>query len=273
MLAVAGLLGHAAPVCGQATALDAFVGRDLWEDTLSAEERALLNKIVGETPEDFRLPRSPRNVWKTARDGSPRYVVFLAETLVIIPGESSACVLLLDGKLQRLGNWCFQTGWRLSPTRASFEFSAALGCDLLTLEITRYVNGCNVTKEYLALCDDRLQFLRIEGEEGEAVQNEYVYPHYEIGFPPEAKTEEAWIGLLQSGRKTDTLSALVFLGGRHIAERPFFSGESKYAGFFEQLMSSPRIRESIAALANSEDEWIRQAARLASRGPRDRPFW
>jgi len=82
--------------------------------------------------------------------------------------------------------------------------------------------------------------------------------------------------MLESNDKADVLAALTFLGGRHFNEpgRASFGGptESQDAWAFQQLMDSARIRELVERLTNSEDEWIRQAALLAARGPRDRPL-
>lgn len=107
-----------------------------------------------------------------------------------------------------------------------------------------------------------------------AAVREYVIPNAEIGFVPDAKTVEEWVGLLESSDKAEVLSALTFLGGRHLTEpqRHFASEpqESNYAVLFQQLLDDPRIRELIDRLTKSEDTWVRQAALLAARGPRER---
>jgi len=217
---------------------------------------------------------APWHIWKTSRNGLSRYLVLLGEPELIVPGGSSACVLLFDGASDRINSWCFQTGWRINLDSASLEFSTDLASDVIVLRMIRFINGRNVTKEYFAVGSDRLRFIRMENDKGEAVQNEYVFPNYEIGIVPAGNTEEEWVSMLESADKADVLSALVFLGGRHITEpqRHFASepAESKYAGLFRQLVSSPHIRELIASLGNSENEWVRQAALLAVRGPRDR---
>jgi len=191
-----------------------------------------------------------------------------------VPGGSSACVLLFDAASKRINNWCFQTGWRITLDSASFEFSTDLGSDLIVLHMARFINGRNVAKEYFAISSDRLQFVRMENDQGEAVQNEYVFPNYEIGIVPVGNTEDEWVGMLKSAEKASVLSALVFLGGRHITEpqRHFApeAAESKYAELFQQLVGSPRVRDLIAGLSRSDNEWVRQAALLAARGPRER---
>lgn len=102
--------------------------------------------------------------------------------------------------------------------RASLEFSTDLASDLMVLHVVRLIDGRNVAKEYFFVGSDRLRFVRMENDEGEAVQNEYVFPNYETGIVPAGDTEEEWASVLDSADKADVLSALVFLGGRHITE-------------------------------------------------------
>jgi len=43
--------------------------------------------------------------------------------------------------------------------------------------------------------------------------------------------------------------------------------ESKYAELFRGLIGNPRTDELIAPLSNSDNEWVRQGALFAARGP------
>jgi hypothetical protein len=54
------------------------------------------------------------------------------------------------------------------------------------------MNGRDIAKEYFAIGDDGLRLIRIESKAGGIVQNEYVYPNFEIGLPPDATSEEEW---------------------------------------------------------------------------------
>lgn len=274
LCALVGALGVAFSANAQNSPLDPLVGRDLWKDRLPESTRLRLDRIVGKVPKGVMMEPTPWHVWKTNRNGLTRFVILLGEGEIMVPGGSSACILLLDGGLQRINNWCFQTGWRITLDSASFEFSGDLGSDIIVLHMVRFINGRNVAKEYFAISGDRFRFVRMENDKGEAVQNEYVYPNFEIGIVPAGKTEGEWIEMLQSPEKANILSALVFLGGRHIteAQRRFAPepAESKYASLFQQLIGNAKIRELISGLSNSEDEWIREAALLASRGPRER---
>lgn len=115
----------------------------------------------------------------------------------------------------------------------------------------------------------------MEDDQGKLVQNEYVYPNFEIGILPEAKTVQEWLNLLQSQDQADVLSALTFLGGRHINESAHpntdLPTQSKYAQIFKEVLADTRIQDRIQQLRSLENEWVRQAAQLASRGPTERP--
>jgi hypothetical protein len=254
--------------------LDRYVGKDLWKQRLSKKDLSRLDQIVGKVPKGYLMEPAPWHIWKINRNGQTRYVVLLAEGLVSIPGGSSACVQLFDANGTRINSWSFQTGWRIGPENVSIEFSKDLASDLIVLHMVRAINGRDIAKEYFAISNDRLRFVRMESRNGDIFQNEYVFPNFEIGIVPDATTGGQWVSLLESSDQADVLSALLFLGGRHITEpqRHFDSEpqESKYAGLFQQLLSNPRIRELIGRLSNSDDAWVRQAALLAARGPRER---
>jgi hypothetical protein len=261
---------------GQTTELARFVGRDFWRHQPSTNEALRLNQIVGKIPKGQVVEPGPWHIWKTHRSTQTRYVVLLGEPLILIPGGSSVCIQLFDVRGKRLNSWSFLTGWRLTLQEASIEFSSDLMSDVIVLKTARVVNGPNITREYFALSNDRLRFVRMENDKGIAVQNEYIFPNQEIGIVPAINTVDEWASLLESKDKADVLSALVFLGGRHLTEpERHFASEpqgSKWAGLFQQLVGSPLIRGLITRLSNSDDQWVRQAALLATRGPRERLF-
>lgn len=265
----------------QSPRLDQFVGRDLWKQRPSKSEREYLNDLVGSLPASggVEMEPAPWHVWKATRDGQTRYIILLGAPEFIVPGGSSACVQVFDPLAKKLSSWSFQTGHRITFVDASIEHSSPLATDLIVLHMSRFINGRNIAKEYFALDHDRLRLIRLEDDQGKLTQNEYVFPNYEIGLVPDAKTVEEWARLLESGDKSDVLSALIFLGGRHLdgPDRGYGGGpgplESKYAALFLQVIASPRIHDIIERLTNSDDEWIKEAAGLAAREPRARPFW
>jgi hypothetical protein len=136
LFVLASAFGQPESIHAQTTELDQFVGKDLWKDRLPNNEQSWLNRVIGKVPKGVMMEPVPWHVWKTNHNGVTRYVVLLGEEEMIVPGGSSACVLLFDTASKPINNWCFQTGWRITLDSASFEFSSDLG-DLIVLHMVR----------------------------------------------------------------------------------------------------------------------------------------
>jgi len=189
------------------TALDEFVGKDLWSSHYSHSARLRLEKLVGEVQKADVMPPSPWRVFRFARREETRYIVVMGEQLIIIPGGTSACIQLFDGSAKKIAGWCFLTGWRNMLQDVSAEFSQSLDAYLVVIRTAHMINGPDVAKQYFAIRKDRLCLIRLEDSDGAARQNEYVFPNYEIGIPPDAESVEEWASLLESKDRTDVLSA------------------------------------------------------------------
>src|SRR5437764_1348049 len=72
----------------------------------------------------------------------------LGQSLIMIPGGSSACIQLFDGSGSKIGSWLFQTGWRINFLGASLEYSTRLGTDLVVLHVGPVINGLPIAEEY-----------------------------------------------------------------------------------------------------------------------------
>jgi hypothetical protein len=233
-------------------------------------------------PKGFFFPPTPWHVWKINRDNQTRYVVLLREPPMGIPGGSSACIQVFESSAKRIGSWSFNTGWRRDVAGASIAFSNDLASYLIVLQM--FAIGPDVSnsdahhftlkaydegKEYFALKDDQLKFIRMEDDKGNILQNDYVYSNIQVGFVPTATSTDQWIALLASKDKTDVLSALLFLGGEHTAKPnmrfPDIPWQSEYAPLISQVKKDRFIREWVRRKSQSDDTWIRQAALLAAR--------
>ncbi|MFN7923955.1 MAG: hypothetical protein U0Q16_27890 [Bryobacteraceae bacterium] len=255
--------------------LDRISGVDLWDNPLSAEDQSQLSALLGEIPKGYMAPPAPRYVWTSNQSGRTRYFALLAESVMVIPGGSTARVVLLDAGGRQILGRSFQTGWRMTPGRATFRYSPGLGRDLVALDMERFANGRNIAREYFAISGDDLHLIRLEDDKREAVQNDCVYPNYEIGFAPPAKTVAEFVRMLESNDKTEVLAALVFLGGRHLTDSrrlAFGYRESVHAQTFRTVIADARIQDLIARHRRSQSQWIRQYAELAARDPSERPM-
>jgi hypothetical protein len=259
----------------QVPELDRLLGKDLWKEQAKNLQR--LNQMLGEIPPALDSTPQPWHVWKTSHEGRTRYAVLLGGMGAGIPGGASARVQLFDGSGKSIDAWSFQVGWRIFLGGASFEYSRALDSDLIVLHTAGVINGRDVGKEIFAIGNDRLRLVRLENSKGAITQSEYVYPQVEVNVVPDATSLVQFASLLESSDKADALSALVFLGGRHLDDAARMSlpepHESKYAKLFQEVIGDPRIHVLIERLTTSDNKWIAQAAKLAARGSRERPLY
>jgi hypothetical protein len=273
-LAILPAILFCAAISAQTALPDSLVGKDLWKHPPTRAQLAQLQRLLEPIPKGFMMEPAPWHIWKLGHESEMRYVVLLGEGPMSIPGGTSVCIQLFDAASTRIESWSFQTGWRNFLIDASIESPVQLDTRVLVLRASPVINGRDIAKEYYSLGDDRLRLVRLEDSKGAAVQNEYVFRDYEIGLIPSGHSVEDWARLLQSKDKADVLSALVFLGGRHLdeKERMILPGahESSYAALFEQLINAPSIHDLIVELTNSGTPWIREAAILAARDPRQR---
>lgn len=143
-----------------------------------------VEEIAGKAPKGSIFGPSPWYVWKVLQNDKARYVVLSIGREVIVPGNSTAVVQVLDAAAKPIASWPFQAGYRMTPASASIHFSPETGSDLIAIEMTRYING---------FTGDQLLLVRIENGAHQAVQNEYVFPNTEIGIIPTAKTVQEWL--------------------------------------------------------------------------------
>ena len=263
------------PVPAAATGLDPFVGRFLGRKHLASGERSALSEVIGTPLKEFPFGPDPWYVWRANRQDVASYIVLLVKEEFDVPGSSSACVLLFDGKARRISDSCFRTGYRLSPNNASLQFSQLLARDVVVFQTTRFINGANIAKEYFAIIGDQVRLIRLEDDKGSPAPNPYYETHRTIGATAEIKTVDQWISMLESQDRTEVLSALLYLGGLHYADTPSTPTADALAEVqdehqFWQLYRNPRIRRLITNLTHSDNQWVRDAASLAASDPEGR---
>ncbi|MCH8042908.1 MAG: hypothetical protein IID44_04240 [Planctomycetes bacterium] len=259
----------ALPALAQSPALDAFVGKNLQK--LSEDEAATLSKMLGKKKEDPILKffgPSPWHVWATTKAMPKRFLVFEGQRIFSIPGISSARIHVFDEAGKKLNEWAFSTGWRINLEGASFSYSDDLAAHLITIETSPVVLGRDVAKQYFAFDHGRLRFLRMEDAKGKILENDYAHPNHTLGIMPEAKSRADWIKLLESKKKVDVLSALTFLGGRHLdppRENPREHLEKiEQAKLVKELRSDQRVGKMVRQHLRSDSKWIKEAAAIAA---------
>ncbi|MCG3184749.1 MAG: hypothetical protein ICCCNLDF_02878 [Planctomycetes bacterium] len=236
---------------------------DLSEER-EASLRLLLKRLHGE--ETPFLPKM--RICSVADSTGETFFVLLEEPRYLaIPGTYNVGAHVFGASWELLSQVSFSAGWRMDVTDVEVADHSPLGRSVLCFRTAPFINGLDVGREYYALCSGRLVLVRLEDAQGVAIENVYGAPNHTIGPVPAelgelagAITEDADAGLL--------LEALTFMGGRHLtleklANRNVLSETEDLIRCVDELFSSTAVRDRVATLVESDNVWIRDAARLA----------
>src|SRR5439155_7131891 len=145
-------------------------------EQLTKEHGATLRSLTKTRNENHFVP-TPWHVWKfNTPKHEPRYVVFSGQTIFMIPGTSSASIVLLSASGAEVGSWHFSTGWRIDIKSARTSFDDKLRTQLITVSTAPVINGRDVAQQHFALMDDKLYFIRMEDSKGRLIRNHYFFP-------------------------------------------------------------------------------------------------
>jgi hypothetical protein len=118
---------------------------------------------------------------------------------------------------------------------------------------------------YLALLDDTFALVRHESSAGAFVP--VPYPDHIIDRTEPERTSEEWEAALCSPDRAEVLRTLVWLGGKPWNSPRNGRGvdvePSEDASLVVKIRFRPGVRTAVAALAHSDDRWLREAAQHA----------
>ncbi|NJK90694.1 MAG: hypothetical protein HC904_01985 [Blastochloris sp.] len=246
--------------------LPKMVGKSAKE--LEKEHGATLKFLTKATDGSFLDPLPvPWHVWKLDTPET-RYVVFSGQTIVIIPGYSSASILLVSESGEEIGSWKFLTGWRINIQSASTSYDHKLEAQIITVSTARAINGRDVAKQYFALVDDKLYFIRMEDSHGKLIRNHYLYSNHTLGGDLPVSDLTAWSAMLESRKLPLRLAALTYLSGEHInpdkpgADMP--SERVEGARLARAFRAADSTKRHITDYRKSDNAWLKEAADLAA---------
>lgn len=264
LLAALPLVGFAD---GVADELPKMVGKGA--EQLTKEHGATLKSLTKATNENHFAP-VPWHVWKF-NEPEARYVVFSGQHIFMIPGTSSASILLVSASGAEIGSWSFSTGWRIDIQSACISFDDKLQAQVITVSTAPVINGRDVAKQYFALVDDKLYFIRMEDSKGKLIRNHYLSPNHTLGGDLPTRDVAAWSALLESRKLPLRLAALTYLSGTHMnPDRPRTDVSServedaKLARAFRAVDST---KKCITDYRKSDNAWLKEAAELAATPP------
>jgi hypothetical protein len=244
---------------------DQFPGpRTKWERLLKRilpakfEHKTPLKALkVGQVVEDGFEPWS---LWRLKTKTWSGFILFEADSP--LPGgwdpdlrASGARIHFLDATGQYESTFEFCPGYGIYLVDAAFGNHEIVGAPVIEIK-TRIIDRAfsqwtSDTRQFYGIVDKRLALLRIESEEGKVLANRYDDSHVRLGPSPPERTKEQWEELLLSSDRVLVLEALTWIAGRN------------FTFLAEAVRESLVVQKRIAELAESENEWIREAAVLA----------
>lgn len=231
-------------------------------------KRELKKAIVALVGPRDDWPLIPRLVSRISNaEGQTSYALIEESPLLTIPGDSGIRVHLfsLEGKL--LGSSAFQSGWRITLTGMKVKYLPELGREVLEVSSRPAIGGRDVARQYYALIGEEMLLVRLEDSDGRLIRNYYDTPHATIGPTLTGRPADEWERALESNDVAEVLATLTWLGGTHLNPRNpllvYAHEEMSEARLADEVRALEGVKAALGKLAQSENEWVRSAARLA----------
>ena len=222
----------------------------------------------------------PWHVWMfTNQNRETRYVVFSGKGMVICPGHSEASIVFLSSAGEVLGRWTFSTGSRIDLKSASISFHERLQAPCITIKTDPVSSQVwDIAKQYFAIVNDTLYFIRMENSFGVLKRNDYELPGDTFGGSLPAKTVAEWKSLLESPSIALRLAALTYAAGSHTdPDQPAIWGNGPNKGQIceghesvqdaavaREFRLSESTKKRLEEYRHSENIWLKEAAYLAT---------
>lgn len=261
------------PTAEAVAVVSGFIGRDLKEasdDDLKPLCQAL--RILDPSRQDDKssFERRPQHIWPYGRDDGPSgFLVQDADRWGSHPGSTRIRLTAFDAVGNVRAQAEFTTGWRRYLKEARSVQIGDLREPAVALECIENL-GPDTGRDYYAMVGNRFDLVRIERSDGTTGRNGYYVYHSARGPLPLVQSAAEWEADLCSDDRPRVLRTLVWLGGHHgpvrtgkeAADRQYESADEV------RLVWEVRARAGIIArlrvLVESDDEWVREAAKLAA---------
>lgn len=261
--------------------LSEFESRDLRK--LDAESLAMFtNTFKLLTGEELKMGGQTPKPWlvKRFKSGVSAWLVLFVYPGYEIPDVSFVEAHIFDKDRRRLSKQSFPTGYRMFIKEVGVTNAPVLDSDLLVIKTVSagpfvitdkgkkptFEQGHFQLQQY-ALLGTQLTLVRMVDDQERLVCNSY---RARIPFKgPEAPRRNAdeWIQSLSSTNAIEVLGSLVWLTGLHLP-----SGETRDpnvnqenpadAKLFEEVRNAPKTKQTIEALSNSRNPWIKEYVSL-----------
>ncbi len=267
------------------TSIEGFVGKDICE--LDAKTLAqftdLFRSVTGNKEalagNDWEFV--PQRVYVLRTPEPVRFFLEIAPGRRH-PGFCGLRVHHFDEQWQFTSAVAFSTGYRTKITDVRKEMVPNIAAEAIVVTTisagpwSTLPDGTRkpprLQRQYYACVSGSLMLVRREDEKGHLVRNNYAnWTVPEVGMHYPTGSVEQMCDLLETGTNAEVLAVLVWLSGSHLpSDRKRLDGASQEtlesAKRFEQLIAAPQLREIIAALRQSENQWVSAYAQQVSIG-------
>lgn len=251
-----------------------------WDLLLSVENRDL-SKIEGEPKaqldtaiESLRGKVNNRFLGArlfsriSANNGEQRYVLIEESPLMTIPGNSGLQISLFTPGGELINTSGFDAGWRIGLGKIRFIQVTDIG-EVLEVESYPVINGADKAWQYYAIVGDKMRLIRLEDSARALTPNGYIFPNHTIGDTQTGRSAEDWQKSLESNDVAEVLATLTWLGGHHRdikegGEPATWHEELSEARIVAAVRRRPAAKAAVKALENSDNAWVRDAARAAA---------
>lgn len=237
------------------------------EGPAKAQLEMAIESLRGKVENQFLVARLFSKV--STNNGEQRYVLIEESPLVFIPGDSRLRISLFNPDGELLDSSEFGAGWRIGLTEIRFIQVKDIRGEVLEVESYPGIGGADVARQYYALVGDKMRLIRLEDSNGALTPNRYSTPNHNIGLTQTGRSAADWQEALLSNDLAEVLATLTWLGGWHWNikngdESAYWHEEPAEARLVEEVRARPAVRKAVNALKDSDNPWVRDAARAAA---------
>jgi len=238
-----------------------LVGRDLKR---SPEDQAKVNEFLEAKGFEANVLKQPRLIQDWDGDGS-RFVLTAIDGSLLRTEEDidRIWIYVLDANGNVMGTSNFIAGQKCVLTSISTENVPRIG-KTLHFSTAPIMNGRrDVAGFYVALDDSRPATIRVEGESGKVIYNDYSFPNCQVGPKPDSSKVASE---LESKSPIRLLEALTWCNAEHFGRWQVDSihadrSQDASGAQFKAMAANPAILKRLRDLENSNVPWVSETAK------------
>jgi hypothetical protein len=262
-------------------ALLPYRGKELskLEDHDAKDLLQTITKIVPNRTYQAHFDYRPWYLWEVRnKSGQPLFILFEVDNTGPHPGTTPIRITELNQTGKVAGETTILTGHRCYLRRVNLETTLLDGeYPIITIGTGPGPGpGPNIYTQYYAKIERNYHLIRLEDYSGHATRNGYYVRHFQSGTALPKQDQSQWESDLFTNERARILRALLWLGGTHydLKEGDKLDGQAEIREdvlLVRKVRANKKVIGRLKQLIESDDRWIREAAKLAA-SPKDWRF-